>query len=112
MGTSRPHPVTLKPAHLKQLITGKREWSKPLAPDETGQGFKGWYASKHLPHFDAPGTRQFITYRLADAMPAARRSEWEAFLALADDLKNSARLSRIWTKVAANVICGIRALRT
>lgn len=75
----------MKPEHLKQLITGKREWTEPLTPGETKQGFKGWYASKNLPHFDAPGTRQFITYRLADALPATRRREWEAFLELEDD---------------------------
>ena len=75
----------MKSEHHRQLITGKREWSEPLPPEETKQGFKGWYASKHLPHFDAPGTRQFITYRLADALPAARRHEWEPFLASKDD---------------------------
>jgi putative DNA methylase len=65
---------------------------EPLAPEETARGFKGWYASKQLPHFDAPGTRQFITYRLADALPAARRSEWAAFLALEDDLEKQRRI--------------------
>jgi REP element-mobilizing transposase RayT len=75
----------MKPDPLKQLIAGKREWTEPLAPEETRQGFKGWYASKQLPHFDAPGTRQFITYRLPDAMPATRQREWEAFLLLEDD---------------------------
>jgi REP element-mobilizing transposase RayT len=71
--------------HLKKLIVARRERTKPLAPEETEQGFKGWYAPKSLPHFDAPGTRQFITYRLGDALPAGRRREWEAFLALEDD---------------------------
>jgi putative DNA methylase len=75
----------MKPEHLKQLIAGKREWTEPLAPGEIKQGFKGWYASKDLPHFDAPGARQFITYRLADALPAARRREWAAFLVLEND---------------------------
>jgi putative DNA methylase len=75
----------MKPEHLKQLITGKQEGTEPLAPEEIAQGFKGWYASGQLPHFDATGKRQFITYRLADAMPAARRREWEVFLTLEDD---------------------------
>jgi putative DNA methylase len=75
----------MKPDHLKQLIAGKREWTDPLAPNEIKQGFKGWYASKALPHFDAPGVRQFITYRLADALPAARRREWAALLELEND---------------------------
>ncbi len=82
----------MKPEHLKQLITDKREWTEPLTPAESKQGFKGWYASKHLPHFDSRGARQFITYRLADAMPAARRSEWEAFLSLEDDLEKQRKI--------------------
>ncbi|HTV40521.1 MAG TPA: transposase [Candidatus Sulfotelmatobacter sp.] len=45
-----------------------------------------------------PGTRQFITYRLADAMPAARRSEWEAFLALEDDLEKQRKIENYLDK--------------
>jgi REP element-mobilizing transposase RayT len=82
----------MKPEHLKQLIAGKREWTEPLAAEEAAQGFKGWYASKHLPHLDLPGARQFLTYRLADAMPAARRREWEAFLALEDNLEKQRKI--------------------
>lgn len=32
--------------------------------------FRGWYTSRKLPHFDAPETIQFITFRLADSLPA------------------------------------------
>jgi REP element-mobilizing transposase RayT len=82
----------MKTDQLKQLVKDKRRWSNALSSDDEKRGFKGWYASKHLPHFDAPGTRQFITYRLADAMPAARRSEWKAFLALEDDLERQRKI--------------------
>jgi len=75
----------MKPEHLHQLIAARRNATGPLAPSDIKKGFKGWYASKHLPHFDAPGTRQFITYRLADALPAARQRVWEVFLALEDN---------------------------
>jgi len=96
VGTGRPHPcykwVTVKPQHLKKLLDAKRQWSEPLAPEEIAKGFKGWYSSKYLPHFDAPGTQQFITYRLADALPASRRSEWEVFLKLANDLEKQRRI--------------------
>ena len=84
--------VTVKPQHLKQLIDAKRQWSEPLAPEEIAKGFKGWYSSKYLPHFDAPGTQQFITYRLADALPASRRSEWEAFWKLENDLEKQRKI--------------------
>jgi putative transposase len=77
---------------LKKLVDAKRQWADPLTPADAKRGFKGWYASKNLPHLDTPGTRQFITYRLADAMPAARRSEWEVFLALEDDLEKQRKI--------------------
>lgn len=32
---------------------------------------KEWYSRGYLPHFDHPGLIQMITYRLADALPAA-----------------------------------------
>ncbi len=51
----------MKPEHLKQLIHGKRQWSEPLTPEEQAEGFKGWYASKHLPHFDSRGAQQYLT---------------------------------------------------
>lgn len=77
---------------LRRLIEGKREWSEPLSPEDRARGFKGWYASKNLPHFDAPGTQQFITYRLADSMPASRRSEWAAYLDLEDEREKQRRI--------------------
>ena len=70
---------------LRELIAGKRAWAEPLAPAAEERGFHGWHARGYLPHFDAPGKTQFVTFRLHDAMPASRRSEWEAFLAIEDD---------------------------
>jgi REP element-mobilizing transposase RayT len=32
---------------------------------------KGWHSRGYLPHFDSPKTVQFITFRLADSLPAA-----------------------------------------
>lgn len=70
---------------IQQLICDKRAWTEPLSADEEKMGFRGWRSRGYLPHFDAPGVRQMITYRLADAMPASRRHEWEALLALEDE---------------------------
>src|SRR5438477_503415 len=69
--------IPMKP-ELKKLIEGKRNSSEPLLSEEKARGFKGWYASKNLPHFDSQGAQQFITFRLQDSFPAERRSEWEA----------------------------------
>jgi putative transposase len=63
------------PKHLRQLVESKQRWMDPLRPEEQSLGFKGWYASRALPHFDAPGAWQFVTFRLADSLPATQRHE-------------------------------------
>lgn len=82
----------MKAEGLQQLVKAKQKWSDALTPTDKRHGFKGWYASRNLPHFDAPGTRQFVTYRLADALPVARRSEWESFLKLEDNMEKRRRI--------------------
>lgn len=82
----------MKPENLKKLIDGKRRGTEPLTPEETANGFKGWYSSKYLPHFDSPGVQQYITYRLADSLPAERKGEWESILAVEDDLEKQRQL--------------------
>ncbi|MGA3284203.1 MAG: transposase [Verrucomicrobiota bacterium] len=71
--------------NIREFIRDKRAWTEPLSADAEKLGFRGWYSRGYLPHFDAPGVRQMITYRLQDAMPASRRHEWEALLALEDE---------------------------
>jgi putative transposase len=94
---SRPRSEAMK-RPLQQLIQDKRRWQTPLTASEQALGFKGWRSRGYLPHFDAPGVRQFITYRLADALPVERRHEWAAFFALQDEaeklLKIEAYLDR------------------
>lgn len=70
---------------IRHIVEFKSQWHYQPTKEELALGFKGWHSRGYLPHFDAPGVRQFLTYRLADAMPAARRSEWEALLALEDE---------------------------
>jgi len=65
---------------LHALVTEKRAGAKPLRAADQGNGFLGWHQRGYLPHRDAPGLVQLVTFRLADAMPASRRSEWEALL--------------------------------
>src|SRR5512133_3680293 len=85
---------TRKPEDLKRLIDGKRQWTEPLAPEDQAKGFKGWYSSKYLPHFDSPGAQQYITYRLADSLPTERQGEWSAILAIENDLEKQRQLER------------------
>ena len=79
-----------KPAH--QVVAEKRHWHYQQTPEEQAQGFKGWYSRGYLPHFDAPGTRQFITYRLADSIPPELRHEWVEVMRLEDDREKFRRM--------------------
>ena len=71
--------------NIGEFIRDKRAWTEPLSIEDAKLGFRGWRSRGYLPHFDAPGIRQMITYRLHDAMPASRRHEWESLLALEDE---------------------------
>ena len=81
----------MKP-QLKKLIEAKREWHYQPTPAAAARGFTGWRSRGYLPHFDAPGVVQFITYRLHDAMPAARRREWEALFKIEDERQRRTEL--------------------
>jgi sugar phosphate isomerase/epimerase/REP element-mobilizing transposase RayT len=79
--------------NVRQVIRDKLAWhSPPLSEEERAKGFPGWHSRGYLPHFDAPGLIQFITFRLDDALPVERRSEWEALLAIEDERKRRTQL--------------------
>jgi REP element-mobilizing transposase RayT len=77
---------------VRDLVEGKRAWSRPLAKDEIERGFAGWHENGYLPHRDEPGLIQFVTFRLKDAFPSALRSEWEGLLKIEDDRKRRIEL--------------------
>jgi REP element-mobilizing transposase RayT len=54
----------------------------------------GWHSRGYLPHFDQPGLIQSLTFRLADALPAHLRSEWDACVT---DRNTAARRERVET---------------
>lgn len=78
MNANRP-PLT-KRQHLRELVYEKNNWEEPLSSADKANGFLGWHERGYLPHCDFPGLVQFVTFRLADSMPASRRGEWEHFL--------------------------------
>ena len=77
------HPKT-KREYLREMVAGKNQWSRPLTHEERALGFLGWHERGYLPHCDFPGLIQFVTFRLADSMPASRRGEWEHLLKIED----------------------------
>src|SRR5438094_2158035 len=46
----------------------------------------------YLPHFDAPGVTQFVTFQLEDSFPVTRRAEWETILREPEDSAKRKRL--------------------
>ena len=80
------------PRPLRPLIEAKRQWHYQVSPEEAAKGFRGWHSRGYLPHFDAPGAQQFLTWRLADSLPAAQRGEWEHLLRLEDERQKQIQL--------------------
>ncbi len=84
-----------KPPHnpgVRDLVEGKRQGHYRQTAEDGRRGFRGWHERGYLPHFDAPGITQFVTFRLADSFPASRRSEWAALLEIEDDRERQKKL--------------------
>src|SRR5258705_9015107 len=84
----RPNSVGRTPPKilgLPELIRAKRGWSWKPSVEDLRKGFRGWHQRGYLPHFDAPGVTQFVTFQLHDSFPVARRAEFEAILKEPED---------------------------
>jgi REP element-mobilizing transposase RayT len=78
--------------YLRQLVTEKNRWTRPLTAEERAFGFLGWHERGYLPHCDFPGLVQLVTIRLADSMPTTRRGEWEHLLTIENVREKRTRL--------------------
>lgn len=88
-----PNPPRSKREHLLELVRARNQWcGRQLTDSERKLGFLGWHERGYLPHCDFPDLVQFVTFRLEDSMPAARRSEWEHLLAIEDQREKRTRL--------------------
>lgn len=81
----------MKP-HIQQFIEAKRQWHYQVTSSDEATGFRGCHSRGYLPHFDAPGIQQFLTWRLADSLPASRRGEWEHLLRIDDERQKQIQL--------------------
>jgi putative transposase len=70
---------------LKKFIETKRQWHYRPDTEAKQRGFLGWHERGYLPHFDAPGVAQFVTFMLSDSFPITRRHEWESALNESDE---------------------------
>jgi len=83
-----PKPIRRMPPKnpgLLELIRARRECHWKPSSDELKKGFRGWHQHGYLPHFDAPGVTQLVTFQLHDSFPVTRRAEFEAILKESDD---------------------------
>ncbi len=80
----RPSAIPYNPG-LYHLVQSKRQWQRGPEQPRLPVGFAGWHQRGYLPHRDEPGLVQFVTFRLADAFPAALRTEWASLLEIEDD---------------------------
>lgn len=77
---------------VRELVQNKRRYSSPQTREDGLKGFRGWHERGYLPHFDKPNLTQFVTFRLADSLPAELRGEWEALLNIEDDRERRIQL--------------------
>ena len=87
---SKPKPklaVSTPPQNpgLLNLIEAKRRWHYHPGAGDARRGFLGWHERGYLPHFDAPGVTQFVTWMLHDSFPVRRQPEWEGMLKEPDE---------------------------
>jgi putative transposase len=94
---------------VHETIREKRQCHTPPDPSLVQRGFRGWPSRGYLPHFDQPGVRQMLNYRLDDAMPASRRHEWEGLLEIQDDLRRRAKIETYLDRGLGN--CELRDRR-
>lgn len=77
---------------LHDLVRGKQQWAHRLSEAARARGFLGWHQRGYVPHFDAPGAKQFVTFRLHDSFPRQLRSEWKGLLAIEDHRERRTKL--------------------
>ena len=102
---SATHPGPIVAPHnpgLRELVESKKVSAEPLDEAARKQGFRGWHQRGYLPHCDVPGVTQFVTFRLADALPASRRSEWEALLKIRSERERRLELEAYLDRGAGN----------
>lgn len=106
---SEPSVVPYNPG-LHGLVEGKKAGAEPLDDAAREQGFCGWHQRGYLPHHDIPGVTQFVTFRLADALPASRRPEWGALLKIESERERRMELESYLDRGAGE--CGWAARRS
>jgi REP element-mobilizing transposase RayT len=59
------------------------------------QGFKGWHSRGYLPHCDALGVLQFVTFRLYDSLPEKIIARWKEELEIISSQRLKSELTAV-----------------
>jgi REP element-mobilizing transposase RayT len=100
-------PLQTKQKYLRELVYEKNRWDEPLSEEDKATGFLGWHERGYLPHCDKPGLIQFVTFRLEDSMPIAKRGEWEHLLSIEDSKEKRTKLEEYLDRSAGE--CYLKA---
>ena len=69
-------------------------WDEGLLGARASRPHKAWHSLGHLPHLDQPGTAPWLSYGLADAVPADRVAACSIALKLSGGQRDSMRAGR------------------
>jgi REP element-mobilizing transposase RayT len=89
--SERPRGVPHRP-EVREVVRRQREVSPKVSREDQKAGFRGWNERGYVPHRDEPGLVQFVTFRLADGFPEAKREVWETLLRIEDDRERRVQL--------------------
>lgn len=77
---------------VREVVRRRMDVADGLSKEELVAGFRGWNERGYVPHRDEPGLVQFVTFRLADGFPEAKREVWEKLLRIEDDRERRVQL--------------------
>ena len=81
-------------------------WDDGFPGARASRPHQAWHSLGHLPHLDQPGTAPWLSFGLADAVPAYRVAACSIALKLSGNQRNSMRAGRPRSQVMPSRRCG------
>ena len=86
--------VEKQPSLVPSFPLSSKQTSRVITSVFSPEPHLGWYSRGYLPHWDRPGMIQSINFRLADSLPAAVVTKWEAEIKACPEKKGDLELRR------------------
>ena len=81
-------------------------WDEGFLGARASRPHQAWHSLGHLPHLDQPGTAPWLSFGLADAVPADRVAACSIALKLSGGQRNSMRAGRPRSQALPSRRCG------